>query len=93
MALSAAERRLAARELAGRFYSGGTTANMNWDDFTAAIGAIDDTMDKLPANLTAGQTVKVNLVNSLPEPFKSNSTTAQKAMALMVWAMKESGII
>ncbi len=94
MAQTTEQRRTAARELARRmFQETGTTANLNLDDLLAAVGSIDDTMDLLPANLTAGQTVKQNIVSRLPEPFKSNSTAQQKAVALMAWVMKETGII
>ena len=32
-------------------------------------------------------------IAALPEPFKSNSTAQQKALVLMLWVMKETGII
>lgn len=93
MTLNAADRRIAAKELASRIFGVTVVAGMNWDDLTAAIGSIDDTMDALPATLNAVQTVKVNFIQRLPEPFKSASTSQQKAIALMVWAMKETGLI
>lgn len=93
MTLSVSERRLAARELSIKTFGPSITANMNWDDLTAAIGSIDDTMDALPATLTAGQTIKTNFIQRLPEPFKTTSTQQQKALTIMVWAMKETGII
>lgn len=92
MALSDADRRIAAADLAKRMFSG-TTANLNVDDLKAAVASIDDTMDALPGTLNGAQSVKTNFVQGLPEPFLSNSTNQQKAMALMVWAMKEVGLI
>lgn len=93
MTQTTAQRREAAIELAKRMFSPSILATLNWNDLSAAIGAIDDTMDKLPALLNSTLTVKQNLVAALPEPFKSTSTATQKAIALMVWAMKETGII
>jgi hypothetical protein len=94
MSLTNAERRIAARELAVRmFVNVGMVANMNLDDLTAAIGSIDDTMDALPGALNGAQTIKVNFVQRLPEPFKSRSTDQQKSIALMIWALKEIGIL
>jgi hypothetical protein len=93
--MNAADRRLAARELGLKMFppGGGITATLNLDDLVAAVGAIDDEMDKLPATLNAGLTVKQNLVGALPEPFESESTAVQKALALGLWAMKEAGQI
>jgi len=65
------------------------TAGMNLDDFVAAINAVDSFMDALPGTLNGAQTIKINLVNSLPEPFKSNSTPKQKALVLRIWAQLE----
>lgn len=94
MSLTQQQRTEAARELAKKlFQEVSKTANLNLDDLAAAVGSIDDTMDALPAALTAGQTIKTNFVQRLPEPFKSNSTANEKAIALMIWAMKEVGII
>lgn len=94
MSQTATERRIAARELATRMFANvGAVANMNLDDLAAAIGSIDDTMDALPGALNGAQTIKVNFVQRLPEPFKSTSTAQQKSIALMIWALKETGII
>jgi len=94
MAQTTPQRRDAARELAKRLWvETNATATMNLDDLLAAIGSIDDTMDLLPANLTALQTVKQNFLSRLPEPFKSTATTQQKALALVCWTLKEAGLI
>ncbi len=92
MALTAQQRREAARDLAKKVFAN-KTANLNLDDLTAAVGSIDDTMDLLPGALNAVRTVKRNFVDNLPEPFQSNSTAQEKALALTVWALKETGLI
>lgn len=93
MTLSATERRVAARRLALEMF-GTSTADVNVDDLAAAIGAIDDAMDAQASEIDPQTlTVKQFLVLSLPEPFKSSSTANEKAIALMVWAMKEVGMI
>lgn len=93
MSLNASERKAAARNLALDIFGPEITANVHWDDLTAAIAAIDDSMDALPAALNSGLTVKQNLIDRLPEPFKSTSTVDQKAAALTIWAMKTAGVI
>lgn len=94
MAQTTGQRRDAARELATRIYvSAGKTAALNLDDLLAAVGSIDNAMDALPSTLNPARTVKQNFLDNLPEPFKSISTTQEKALALMVWALKEVGII
>jgi len=94
MSLSTADRTTAARELARQmFHAVNKTANLDLDDLVAAVGAIDDEMDALASTLTQATTVKANLIQTLPEPFASNSNAQEKALALMVWAMKETGII
>ena len=71
----------------------GRIADINLDDLLAAVGSIDDMMDALPATLTPAQSIKVNFVQNLPEPFKSTTTADEKALALVVWALKETGLI
>lgn len=93
MAQTAQQRREAARELAAKIFPPTVTATLNLDDLTAAVGSIDDTMDALPGALTGGQTIKQNFLSRLPEPFKSTATAQQKAVALVAWALKESGLI
>jgi len=68
-------------------------ADLNHDDLVAAVAAIDDAMDLLPAALDPVKTVKQNLIAAIPQPFKGASTAQQKATVLMLWAMKETGII
>lgn len=94
MAMSVADQRQAAREIARRiFQEPNATAIMSLEHLRAAVGTIDAVMDALPATLNQTQSIKVNIALALPEPFKSIATTQQKAVALMAWAMKETGII
>ena len=92
MAQTTQQRTDAARELALRFYAT-ATANLNHDDLVAAVVAIDNAMDSLPPVLGQTLTIKQNLAAALPEPFNSNSTAQQKALVLVVWSMKETGVI
>lgn len=94
MALTASQRRKAAVEFARRaFRVVNKTATLNLSDLEAAVDAIDATMNLTPPNLTANQTIKANLANALPEPFASESTAQEKALALCVWAMAETGLL
>ncbi len=97
MTLTAAERKEAARELAVKLYVAvQKTAVTNIDDLIAAVGSIDDAMDTTFDNLPAAwgtKTVKQGLIDNLPDPFKSNSSAADKAIAMSIWAMKEAGLI
>lgn len=81
-----------ARELARRLYAN-ATANLSHDDLVAAISAIDSVMDGPPPTPGQVPTVRQHLLASLPEPFKTRSTPQHKALALALWAMKETGII
>ena len=92
MAQTAQQKADVARELARRLYAT-ATANLNHDNLVAAVSAIDNAMDALPPALGQSLTVKQNLIAARPEPFKSNSTAQQKALVLMLWVMKETGII
>jgi len=94
MALSESDLSIAASRLAVEiFVQTGTTAHSSSADLKEAVREIDTTMDKLPAALNSGLTVKQNFLADLPEPFKSNATNAEKAFALMAWALKETGVI
>ena len=39
------------------------------------------------------QSLRTNLIQALPEPFKSRSTAAEKALALGLWALQEAGVL
>lgn len=95
MAQSAAQKRAAAVRLAKELFDGGykKPANLNLADLIAAVGAIDAKMDALPATLNVAQSVKINLVQSLPEPFKSGTNAQEKALALVCWALAEAGLV
>ena len=84
------QQREAAREFARRvFVQPNATATLSLEDIRAAVGAIDTAMD----SVVGGQTIRQRLVGSFPEPFRSESTPPQKAMALVVWTLKEVGLI
>lgn len=96
MALTQSQELEAGRNLAGIFYTAGITAVMNDDDFESAINSIDVAMETVINTVPAGwqtKTFKQALIDNLPTTFKNNSTTAQKAHALAVWALKEAGVI
>lgn len=65
------------------FVEPNVTANFNLDDLKAAFAAVDAWAD---ANQTS-------YVASLPQPFKANSSPAQKALLLAFVAMKRGGLI
>lgn len=91
MAQDATRRRRAAQELGKRMFPDGVTARLNLDDFAAAVGAIDDAMDR--TSLDPARSIRQTLVAALPEPFRSNSTPAEKATVLVVWALEEVGAL
>lgn len=97
MSLTTEQRREAGRELAKEiFVKAGVTANLNLDDLLSAIGSFDDGMDTVINTIPGAwgtKTIKQALIDNLPEPFQSNSTGGQKAMAISLWAMKEAGLI
>lgn len=85
-ALSTPERNRAARLIARKIYRT-NTATLSHADILAAVGAVDDAMEGLPASLpNQAQSVALNLNTALPEPFKGTATTAQKSVLLGVWA-------
>jgi len=96
MSLTSAQKTEAARRLALQIFPHDVTATVNLNDLIAAIGSIDSAMDTVLGSVPAPwllKTVKQALIDNLPEPFKSNSTAAQKAAALSLWSMKEAGIV
>ena len=94
MSLNDAQRIDSARHLAHHIYGiTDKTADLNLNDLKAAIGSIDDTMDLTPGSLNVALTVKQNFLDLLLEPFKSTATNVEKALALKLWADKETGVI
>ena len=92
MAQTPTDHRNAARHLAEEMYTT-AIATCSLDDLQAAIGALDAKMDALPGTLNATQSLRTNLIQALPEPFKSRSTAAEKALALGLWALQEAGVL
>lgn len=79
------------------FVEASATANLSTADVLAAIQTFDNDLD---ATLTAavnayggGTTILNAFLASLPEPFKTNATPAQKALAFAYTAMKRGGVI
>ena len=94
MALTDTQKNQAARNLAKKLFGGGETANLNLDDLRAAVASLDTAMDTTISAIPGAwqnKTIKQALVDNLPEPFQSNSTAHQKALALMIWALAEVG--
>jgi hypothetical protein len=88
MALTDDEQLRAARELGAEIYERAIkTANLGTDNLKAAVDAIDDSFDRTTLNV--GRTIKQTILDDLPEPFASNSTSLEKATALTVWALLE----
>lgn len=94
MAQTAAQKLVAARALAAKMFGlTGATANLNLDDLVAAVSSVDTAMDTIINDVPAAwgtKTIKQALLDNLPEPFKTNSTVAQKALALQIWAQIEA---
>lgn len=96
MAQTDAQHLAAARRIATEMFNGGVkaTANLNLDDLKAAIASIDTAMNTVISTIPAGwqaKSIKQALIDNLPEPFQTNSTAAQKALALQIWAEAEVG--
>lgn len=68
-------------------------ANLDTIEVKAAIDALDSIFDAQASTLTQNQTVQANFVNALPEPFKSNTTAAQKTLVFTYVAMKRGGLL
>lgn len=94
MALIAADRQDAARQLARKLFVETTaTANLSLTDIRAAIDSVDDTFDALASALAGTATVQQNVNIRLPEPFKTTATAGQKASIVAYVAMKRGGLI
>lgn len=96
MALTDQEKRDAAKLLAFEIFQKlSTIAHSDTDNLIAAIGSIDTAMATVINDVPVAwgtKTIKQALIDNLPEPFQANSTAAQKAIALAMWAMEEAGI-
>lgn len=92
MAQTPVQIRAAAVELGRRLFAN-KTADLNLDDLMAAVQSIDTLMDAGRNALPVAGTIKQGFVANLPEPFQSNSTAQEKALALVVWTLAEVGIL
>lgn len=97
MTLNTQQKQTAANELAKKIFRElNVTAHSDGDDLIATINSLDTAMAMIINTVPAAwetKTFKAALIDNLPEPFQSNSTATQKAMALALWAMAEAGII
>jgi len=83
MALTEAQHFEGARSWIRKFFvEPNDTATFDLDDLKAAFAAVDAWADN-----------QASFVASLPEPFKSNSTAAQKSALLAYVAIKRTGLI
>lgn len=93
-ALTAAELDTAARRLAQVIYvETSAVATENFNTLRSMVQAIDDAMEEPPtslANQTA--TLQANL-NQIALGAAPNTTLAQRAVALQIWAAKKANII
>lgn len=94
VALTDPEVTIAARELARViFVEVNAIAHSSVTTLKAMISAIDDAMEGLPTALpNQSAAVQANL-NQIALAAAPNSTLAQRAIALQVWAAKKAGII
>lgn len=67
-------------------------ATLSLSDIKAAVNSIDATMDMLANAVTGARTIKQNILDRFPEPFKSTATAEEKARALIIWAQREAGL-
>lgn len=95
---STLQKRAAARRLATELFNkqgrASTTADLNLDDLVAAIESFDVAMDTVISTIPAlwqPKTIKIALIDNLPEPFKSKSTATQKVAAMGLWMLAEVG--
>lgn len=95
MALTPEQVTAAATRLARDIFgTRGATGHTHSDDLEATIQAIDDTMNQAVNTLgSQTQSMRVNLNQALPEPFKSRSTLIEKGLAIAEWALEDSGAI
>lgn len=98
MALTLANQQDTARQFINQiFVQAQVTANLSSADILAAVQALDNDLDAtLNAAVTAygGTTTILNaFIASLPAPFSTNATNAQKAWALAYVLLKRAGAI
>ena len=89
MPMSEADRVEATRRLAKEIFPPGETATLDTDELKAAIDAIDDTLETVMSALNIALTIEGALNAALPEPFRTTSTTAQKAATLATTVNKK----
>ena len=94
MAMSEADRTAAMRRIVKEmFVKAKATAVFNTTDLKAAVDAIDDSLDSLISTHLGTDTVEVALNKTLPDPFKSSASNAQKSLLFAYTVMKRFGVI
>lgn len=93
MAMSAGDIDTAARRLASAiFVEASQTAHTDLDGLKAMVQAIDDVMEVTPPNVAnQSATIQANL-NQAALAAAPNTTLAQRAIALQVWAAKKANL-
>lgn len=91
-ALTSGELAVAARKLADViFVEGNITAHSDIEALKSMVQAIDDAMESPPTSL-ANQTASLQSnLNQLALAAAPNTTLAQRAIALQIWAAKKAG--
>lgn len=85
MAMSEADRTAAMRRIVEEmFVKPKATAVFDTVEIKAAVDAIDDALDSLISTHLGTDTITVAINKTLPEPFKTDSTTAQKSLVFRI---------
>lgn len=85
MAMSEADRITAMRLIVlEMFVKAKATAVFDTVELKAVVDALDDALDSLISTHLGTDTITVAINKTLPEPFKTDSTTAQKSIAFRI---------
>ena len=85
-AMTQEELDIAAAVLARKIFPSGIICDLTTTDLANGIKSIDDDFEGNASLLNGALSVMVNINNNLPDPFKTNLTVPEKAIALGVWA-------
>lgn len=92
MAMSEADRTAAMRRIVlEMFVKLKATAIFDTVEIKAAVDAIDDVLDSLISTHLGTDTIVVAINKTLPEPFKSASTNAQKSLVFRITVEEKFG--
>jgi PPE-repeat protein len=96
MALIDADRQDLSRKWIQQMFANlGVTANLTYADVKAACDAFDAALDATVTSLAfvGTNTLLASLNNTLPAPFKTVATAAQKAVLLSYVLLKRGGVL